>query len=117
VTILLDHGVPRRYLRLLVEWGYTATVSSMHISAAAADSDVIELAQRMDGVLLTVDLDFANVLAYPPADFGGIIVLRYKPQDELRLDQTLHQALTDLYRDRFRGVLVIVGAGRYRIRR
>ncbi len=117
MTILLDHGVPRRYLRLLGEWGYAATVSSRHIAADAADVDVIALAQVLDAALLTVDLDFASVLDYPPAHYGGIIVLRYKPQDEGRVDQTLQRALSDLYREQLRGILVIVGPGRYRIRR
>jgi len=115
--ILLDHGVPRRYLRLLEAWVYPATVSSMHIAADATDVDVIALAQRLDAVLLTVDLDFSSILDYPPANYGGIIVLRYKPQNELRVDRTLQHALSDLHRERFRGILVIVGPGRYRIRR
>lgn len=109
--------MPRRYLRLLDEWGYAATVSSRHIAADAADVDVIALAQGLDAVLLTVDLDFASVLDYPPAKYGGIVVLRYKPQDELHVDQTLQRALSDLYREPFLGILVIVGPGRYRIRR
>ena len=77
----------------------------------------LHLPQRLDAVLLTVDLDFSSILDYPPANYGGIIVLRYKPQDELRVDRTLQHALSDLYRERFRGILVIVGPGRYRIRR
>lgn len=117
MTVLLDHGVPRRYLRLLHTWGYEATVSSTQIAAAASDTEVIALAQRLDAVLLTVDLDFANITVYPPADYGGILVLRYKPQDEAGVDRTLQQVLADLYRERLRGALVIVGADRYRIRR
>ena len=71
----------------------------------------------MDAVLLTVDLDFANVLDYPPQAFGGIIVLRYRAPDEGALDITLQQLLEDRYRDDLRQILAIVDAGRYRIRR
>ena len=33
-------------------------------------------------VLLTLDLDFANIRAYPPERYPGIIVLRLKTQDK-----------------------------------
>lgn len=114
--ILLDHCVPRRYLRLLGEWGYDATLMSEHISADAPDVEVIALAHRLDAVLFTVDLDFANILDYPPADYGGIIVLRYEIEREVELDATLKSAMSDLYRDDLRRTLVIVAPGRYRIR-
>lgn len=70
----------------------------------------------MDAVLLTVDLDFASILTYPPANYGGIIVMRYQPQTEAELDTTLKAALADLYRDDLRGTLIIVLPGRYRVR-
>lgn len=114
--ILLDHCVPRRYLRLLHEWGYTAALMSAHIPADAPDADVMALAGKLDAALLTVDLDFANILDYPPADYGGIVVMRFQIEDEAELDVTLKSALDDLYRDGLRGVLVIVSSGRYRVR-
>lgn len=117
MTILLDHCVPRRYARLLAAWGYKVELSTEYIAANAPDSEVISLAQQRDAVLLTVDLDFANILNYPPAGFGGIIVMRYRVEDESRLDSTLKIALEDLYRDDMRNTLVIVDATRYRIRR
>jgi len=117
MTILLDHCVPRHYLRLLGEWGYTATLVTDHIPADSTDPNVIALVQTLDAVLLTVDLDFANVLDYPPKDYAGIIVVRYAVEDESTLDETLKQALTDLYRDDLRGALVIIASTRYRVRR
>lgn len=114
--ILLDHCVPRRYLGLLRGWGYQASLISDHIPPDSPDTAVIALAGRLDAALLTIDLDFANILDYPPADYGGIVVLRYHIQDEAELDTTLQSALADLYRDDLRGVLVIVSPGRYRVR-
>lgn len=115
--ILLDNCVPRRYLRLLKQWNYVAELSSAHIAPDAPDTDVIALAQELDAVLLTIDLDFSNILNYPPADYGGIMVMRYRIVDEAEVDKTLETALSDLYRDDLRGALVIISPGRYRIRR
>lgn len=117
MTPVLDYCVPRRYHRLLATWGYKAELSSAHIPSDASDADVIALARKLDAALLTVDLDFANILDYPPADYGGIIVLRYQIEDEAKLDATLKTALADLYRDELRGALIIISPGRYRVRR
>jgi len=75
------------------------------------------LAQSLDAILLTVDLDFANILHYPPQSHAGVIVLRYHIQDEVALDTTLQQALNDLYRSGLRQTLLIVDPRRYRIGR
>jgi len=114
--ILLDHCVPRRYLALLAEWGYQAQINTAYLPADAPDVQVIALAQEQDTVLLTFDLDFANVLQYPPKDYAGILVVRNGAEDETVLDQTLKAAPADLYREGLRGLLVIVSAGRYRVR-
>ena len=75
MSLLLDHNIPRKYTRLLQEWGYESSFLDEHTAADADDADVIALAQKLDAVLLTADLDFANILDYPPADYAGIIVL------------------------------------------
>ena len=117
MSILLDHCTPRRYINLLRQWGYSAEIMTSYIAANAADPNVLALAQSLGAVLLTVDLDFANILYYPPQSHGGIIVLRYQTQDEVALDATLQQALADLYRPGLHQALVIVEPRRYRVRR
>lgn len=117
MTILLDHCVPRRYLRLLTTWNYDAELMSAHIPPDSPDTEVIALAQALDAILLTVDLDFANILNYPPANYGGIIVIRYRIHFEAALDATLKQSLDDLYLDDLRNTLVIIDSTHYRIRR
>jgi len=115
--ILLDNCVPRRYLHLLKKWNYSAVLMSDSIPHDAPDPQVIDLAVKLDAILLTVDLDFSNILDYPPKNFQGIIVLRYQVGDESDLDNTLKTALDDLYRDKLRNCLVIVNPKRYRLRR
>ena len=117
MSILVDHCVPRKFLREIQLWSYHASAVSQHIAPDSSDTDVIALAQQLDAVLLTVDLDFANIFDYPPENYAGIIVMRYEVQDEATLMATLRQALTDLYRDDLRGTLLIVEPKRYRVRR
>jgi predicted nuclease of predicted toxin-antitoxin system len=117
MSILIDHCVPRKFHRLLSGRGYPASLLAEHGAPDTPDLDVIALAQTLDAALLTVDLDFANILNYPPGDYVGIIVMRYEADQEAQLITSLQQALEDLYRDPLRGVLVIVEPLRYRIRR
>jgi predicted nuclease of predicted toxin-antitoxin system len=50
---------------------------------AGADDAAIALRVRSEGrVLITLDLDFANIQAYPPSTHSGIIVLRLRRQDK-----------------------------------
>ena len=116
MSILLDQCVPVKFLRYLRDWGYEATLMSEHIQVDAPDEDVIALAQRLDAALLTVDMDFSNILIYPPDQYAGIIVMRFRVQEESMLVNSLQTALNDLYRDGLRKVLVIVESDRYRIR-
>lgn len=117
MSFLIDNCVPRKYLSLLKSWGYNAALLSQHIPADSADPDVLKLAQTLDAVLLTVDLDFSNILLYPPQNYVGIMVMRYAVKDEAALTATLQTALNSLKRDELRGALVIVEPRRYRVRR
>lgn len=51
MKILLDQCVPRRYLRLLQEWGYDASLLATHIPPNSPDPDVISVATDIDAVL------------------------------------------------------------------
>lgn len=117
MSLLLDHNVPAKFARLLNEWGYEASRLTDHLAPDTEDVDVIALAQTLDAILLTIDLDFANILDYPPQGYVGIVVMRYQADTENAVIATLRQALDDCYRDDLRGVLVIVEPTRYRIRR
>jgi predicted nuclease of predicted toxin-antitoxin system len=116
MTILLDHCVPRRYRRLIESWGYHAAFLTDYLPPDSLDVEVIHLAQELDAALLTVDLDFANILDYPPQRYQGIIVLRYQADTEADGDAVFKTMLADLYRKGLRQRLVIVSAAYYRVR-
>jgi predicted nuclease of predicted toxin-antitoxin system len=117
MSILVDQCVPRKFVRILKAWGYLVVTVTEHIPANSADTDVIQLAQQLDAVLLSIDLDFANVIDYPPDQYAGIVVLRYAIPDEEYLINSLQKMLDELYREQLRQTLVIVEPKRYRVRR
>jgi hypothetical protein len=65
--------------------------------------------------LLTLDLDFAQTTAYPPAGYSGIIVLRH-PRPTLKgMAALVHQVVAMLRQESPQGRLWIVEPGRVRI--
>lgn len=50
--------------------------------AGATDISIANVIRNERRVLLTLDLDFADIRAYPPRHFSGLIVIRAKRQDK-----------------------------------
>jgi predicted nuclease of predicted toxin-antitoxin system len=78
----VDENLPTEVAELLRQAEHdAATVSEQHMSGGA-DADVALVCQREHRILVTLDLDFADIRAYPPAQYPGLIVLRLKQQDK-----------------------------------
>ena len=82
-----------------------------------ADDSALATASRSEGrILVTLDLDFANIRAYPPADYAGIIVLRPKRQDKHSVLDLVHRFALVLVNRPTAGELWIVESDRIRFR-
>lgn len=67
-------------------------------------------------VLVTLDLDFSNILAYPPDRFSGIVVLRLADQAHITVQAAIERVLQLLPNEPVVGTLWIVEHRRIRIR-
>lgn len=65
---------------------------------------------------MTIDMDFSNILTYPPQSYAGIIVIRYGADVETAAVQTLKKVLAEMYRDKLRGCLVVINGEKYKVR-
>lgn len=115
MRLKLDENLGSRGAALLIAAGHdVATVVEQGMSAAS-DTALIEACQAESRALVTLDLDFANPLHFPPRRYAGIAVLRLpdKPGRRHLLDamQTLanHLAQAELS-----GRLWIIELGRVR---
>jgi hypothetical protein len=83
---------------------------------SASDRSLIEACRDEGRCLVTLDLDFANPLRFPPRDYTGIAVIRLPPRaaagDLLQSMQTL---IAELQRTPVAGQLWIVQPGRIRV--
>jgi hypothetical protein len=67
-------------------------------------------------ILLTLDLDFANIRAYPPEQHSGIVVLRLKTQDKITILTYIRRVAAVLDKRSPAGELWIVEPDRIRYR-
>ena len=65
---------------------------------------------------MTLDLDFANIRAYPPGEHTGIVVLRVKRQDKPTVLAYVRRLAAALTRRNPAGELWIVDGNRIRFR-
>lgn len=93
MRIKIDENLPAEYAALLREAGFGAdTVADEGLSGA--DDSVISEHCRADGrVLVTLDLGFSDIRSYPPQDQPGIVVIRSKAQDKIKLISMLRRLI------------------------
>lgn len=78
MRIKLDENLPVSAADPLRQMGHDVDTVHDEAIAGAADPQVIATATAADRALLTLDKGLADVRAYPPENFAGIILLRPK---------------------------------------
>ena len=112
----MDENLPVEAADLLRQFGHDAvTVSEQHLSGST-DPDVAAVCRRERRALVTLDADFADIRAYPPDQFPGLIVLRLSWQDKPHVLDTLEHLKSLLLSEPLERHLWIVGETRVRIR-
>lgn len=114
-----DHCVPRLVIETLREAGHEALRLSEHLPPDAIDPDVIAKARELDAVLISLDGDFSDIVAYPPARYRGIIGIQLHNHPEV-LPELLQRLILYLGShpdpEHYRGKLFLVEPHRIRIR-
>jgi len=114
-----DHCVPESTAITLEAKGHEVLRLRNQMATDAPDTDVIEKAQSLDAVLLSLNGDFSDIVRYPPEKYGGIISIQVKNRPEV-LDQITKRLTAYLNnqpeREHYRGKLLLVEAHRIRIR-
>jgi predicted nuclease of predicted toxin-antitoxin system len=113
VRIKTDENLPAEAAATLRECGLD-TETVWDESLVGSDDEGIAARVRSEGrVLLTLDLDFANIRAYPPDQYPGIIVLRLKRQDKASVVAYVRRIAAALEERSPDGELWIVEGDRY----
>jgi predicted nuclease of predicted toxin-antitoxin system len=93
-------------------------VETVHSEGLTGNDDAVIAAhcQAESRVLVCLDLDFADIRVYPPADYAGIIVLRLGNQSRRHVLRVLRGLLGWFNREPLAGRLWIVSEADVRIR-
>jgi len=114
-----DHCVPESVAEALESRGHEVLRLRNQMATDAPDPDVIEKAQVLDAVLLSLNGDFSDIVRYPPSKYGGIISMqvRNRPEVLAQIMERLTRYLRDQSdREHYRGKLLLVEAHRIRVR-
>lgn len=112
----IDENLPVEVADLLRQAGHdTMTVPEQHLEGSP-HSDIASVCQDERRALITLDTGFADIRAYPPSQFPGMIVLRLRRQDKPHVLNMLQHLLPLLSSELLEHRLWIVEETHLRIR-
>jgi len=112
----VDENLPVECAEYLQAAGYEADTVGAEALSGSQDHVLFDHCKREQRILITLDLDFANVQVYAPRTHPGIVVLRPPNQDKWTLLSVLRRLLEVLPSRSPNGQLWIVEADRVRYR-
>jgi len=116
VKFKFDENLPSDLGALLRADGQDAHSVHDEDLRGADDSSIAKVCQAEQRILITLDLDFADITTYPPQDYHGIIVLRLVRQDRDTVLAMIPRILALLRTETIAQRLWIVDETRTRIR-
>jgi predicted nuclease of predicted toxin-antitoxin system len=112
----LDENVPIEAAELLRAADWECDTVYDEGLTGADDPEVAAACQSGARVLFTLDLDFADIRAYPPSEYVGIVVLRPMEPSRRQALELVSRVLPVLSAEWTEHRLWIVEPGRVRIR-
>jgi predicted nuclease of predicted toxin-antitoxin system len=112
----VDENLPIETADILQKAGYDAdTVHSEGITGAD-DVKISQICKAENRAILTLDLGFADIRAYPPDEYEGIVVLRLTRQDKRYVLSIVERLANAISSEEIKGKLWIVDEKRIRVR-
>ena len=116
MRLKLDENLPVEMAKLLRQAGHDAVTILEQSMGGDLDPDVVAVCRAESRALVTFDTDFADIRAYPPGDYAGLLVFRLRQQDKPHSLAVLRRILPLLDREDIDGQLWIVEEEWVRIR-
>lgn len=112
----VDENLPVEVAALLAQAGHDALTVQDQTLGGRPDPDIAAVCRQEGRAVVTLDLDFADIRAYPPAGYAGIIVLRLARLDKARILVAVQRLLPVLQNETLTGKLWIANETSVRIR-
>lgn len=111
----LDENLPSALADYFTELGFDAKTVNQENLGGAPDEILSTECQTEDRILITLDLDFANIFNYPPDQYPGFIVIRTLKQDINALKALIKTFIPYLKKESIKNRLCILEQNKYRI--
>ena len=112
----LDENLPQDATELFRNSGYDAFSIHDQGMTGELDPNIAVVCRNEQRIIVTLDIDFADIRMYLPSDYPGIIVLRIKRHDKPYVLSILQRVITALSEQPINHQLWIVDEQRIRIR-
>lgn len=116
IKFKVDENLPREVTETLVAAGFDAISVVDQRLGGRPDLHVAKICRDEARAILTLDVDFADIRAYSPADYSGIVVLRLARIDKLRLVDVVRRLVPLFTQEPLSGRRWIVDESRVRVR-
>lgn len=116
VKFKIDENLPIEVADLLRASGHDALTIHDQNMVGDADFQIALICQMEQRALLTLDLDFSDIRAYPPSDHAGIVVLRPQSQGKSTVLDLISKLIPLLQTEPLTGKLWIVQENGLRVR-
>ena len=117
MKLKVDENLPVEVAVVLLQNGHDALTVYDQQLMGRSDVDLLQVCQAEGRALVTMDLDFANILQYPPQRLAGLIVLRLESQEIRHVLSVVNALIAPLLKNQSpAGQLWVVDEERVRIR-
>jgi len=113
----VDESLHVEIAGLLRGRGYDALTVFDQGARGRSDRDIADLSRTEGRVLISLDLDFSNILVFPPEKYPGLIVLRLRKKSRLAVRRVVTRVIEHLDKEPLTGRLWVVDEHRIRIHR
>jgi len=117
VKIKLDENLSRHLKSSLVQRGHEVSTASEEGLLGRLDAEVGAAAKAEERMVLTLDLDFADLRKFPPGAHPGVILFRPRSMGPLAVNRFVLRFVQEVDLARLSRCLAVVEPGRVRVRR
>lgn len=116
MRFLADMGISPKIVDYLEALGHQAVHLQQQGLHRPKDSDILEKARKEKCIILTHDLDFADLLAASGANLPSVVIFRLRNMRPEHVEQHLLRIISQYHEAIDHGAIITVTEGRIRMR-
>ena len=117
MRFLVDVGVSLSTVKVLREKGHDAVHLREQVPQRLPDEKILEKARQESRIILTFDLDFADLLALGMAQSPSVMIFRLNDETPASVIPRMLSVIQERRQELEEGAIIMVEDSRYRLRR